>query len=102
MSRPLIIRNDAEKEAHAFHVAVFKNWGNKCYRCKAHATDAAHIIPRSKLGPHRYASPVTNGRPLCRTCHDSQEKGEWDFPKVIRNRAIRALNKVLKIRLEEL
>lgn len=109
MSRPLIATKPmGDKKAKArkigaaeFHRRVFESWGPKCWRldCSARAVGAAHIVPRSKLGPHRYACPKQNGRPLCRRHHDEQEAGLWDFPARIRRQAVDALNEILTVKL---
>ncbi len=80
MSRPLTANPKRKNEASTFHSIIFKGWGHKCYHCGNKATDAAHVISRAHLGPHRYAAPLANGRPLCRTCHDSQGI-EWVWPE---------------------
>lgn len=101
MSRPLVADMKRLSEAADFHRRVFAKWGNACYRgkCKKRATDAAHVIPRSQLGPQRYACAEQNGRPLCRDHHNEQEAGLWDFSAKDKRAAIRALNLVLKIKL---
>jgi len=60
-----------------------------------------HVVPRSKLGKHRYAFPRYNGRPGCRECHRRQESGELEFALIDRQEAVLFLNKVLKVKLPE-
>lgn len=115
-TRPLVPKLATQLDGDEFRRAVFAAHGRACYffpvktvkdattgekrrrrpdeRCLKDATDPAHIVPRSQLGPKsRYACPEENGRPLCRVCHDIQESGRLEFPDAIYNRAIRALNK---------
>ena len=102
MSRPLIPNKARESEARAWHNAVFKAHGKKCWHCGGEATDAAHIIPRSRLGPKlRYAIPVENGRPACRRCHELQESRIIEFPLSVVRAAIRAHNKIAKVKMQE-
>jgi hypothetical protein len=54
------------------------------------------------LGKHRYACAIENGRPGCRKCHEAQERGELRFRKADYNKAVRALNKVLKSKIQEM
>jgi predicted restriction endonuclease len=91
---------ERSKAAAEFHRRVFAKHGNRCEFCGDWATDAAHIVPRSKLGPHRYACPEENGRPVCRYCHEAQESGKWNFSVKDRRSAVTALNAVLKTKLE--
>jgi hypothetical protein len=82
MSKPLQARKDTAAEAARWHAAVFAMFGYVCWIHKARdpkskmpATDAAHIIKRSRLGAAlAYADPRL-GRPLCRACHVEQELG---------------------------
>lgn len=110
MSRPLVAskpmadkkKSQRDNGAAEFHRRVFAAHGNKCTYprgCGERATDAAHVIARSKLGQHRYVCPEENGRPLCRKHHNEQESALWDFPAGVMRRAIAALNKVLKVKL---
>lgn len=101
MSRPLLAIYTRRSEAKRFHDACFRYHGRACWKCGNAATDAAHIIPRSQLGPQRYACPVENARPACRRCHDRQERHEIAFPKAWRLKAIRALNRVLRVKIVE-
>jgi len=102
MSKPLVANSRRNSESSAFHRAVFDAWGHKCYFGWNHqATDAAHIIPRSRLGKQRYACAKMNGRPVCRRHHEAQEAGLIDFTLADRRRAVVALNKVLKDRIQE-
>jgi hypothetical protein len=80
-----------------WHKAVFDAWGNKCYFCGQPATDAMHIVGRPKLGKHRYACPEDNGRPGCRRCHRMQTDNKLDFSNRDYQRAVNALNEVLKV-----
>jgi hypothetical protein len=100
MSRPLIANKQRESEADKWHREVFKAHGKLCFFCGKAATDAMHIIPRSKLGPLRYAIPVQNGRPGCRECHERQERGELRFGIRFVRIAIAAHNKIAKVKLE--
>jgi hypothetical protein len=99
LSKPLIPNPKRRDEASKFHATVFSKWGHKCYKCNGRATDAAHVISRARLGPHRYAAASINGRPLCRSCHEGQEAGLWDFPEFVKKKAIAALNRICKIPL---
>ena len=99
MSRPLVANPTHKRAMAEFHRRVFARWGNRCYWCGCHATDAAHIVPRSKLGKFRFAYPEENGRPACRTHHDAQELGMINFRRKDVKEAIHALNKVLKQKL---
>ena len=80
MSKPLTVDPGMAAKASKYHAEVFKFWGYFCVLChgKAPATDAAHVIPRSKLGPLRYAD-VHFARPAHRKCHELQEAGKLDF-----------------------
>lgn len=101
MSRPLIANAKRQSEAQAFHRACFKAWGRVCYFCGSKdATDAMHLVPRAVLGPRRYVCPVENSRPGCRSCHNKQTRGELAFKKADMRRAITALNKVCKQKME--
>ena len=82
-----------------FHRRCFDAWGPFCYWCYGIATDAAHIIGRAKLGKHRYAEPVMNSRPACRTCHRAQTDNKLEFALADRLMAVAALNKHLTIPL---
>ena len=107
MSKPLIAskpmvdakRRQRERMAAAWHKAVFLAHGDKCYWCGKKATDAAHIIPRSRLGPLRYEMPVENGRPACRTCHELQERGMLVFEAKDLFAAVRHHNRIAKVPL---
>ena len=91
------------EEAREFHRRVFAKWGNRCYFCGGKATDAMHIIPRSQLGPHRYACAEENGRPGCRVHHDASEANDprCQFHVSQRRKAVKALNKILKQPIQE-
>jgi hypothetical protein len=103
MSKPLIANPKRTVEASAFHRLVFAAYGGPrrlCVFCgKPGATDAAHVIPRSKLGQLRYAC-VKFARPAHRHCHESQERGEIDFSIAIRRDAIKAHNKLAKCHIK--
>ena len=103
MSRPLIANPKRQSEAAAFHKAVFQLFGGPkkiCALCdKPGATDAAHVIPRSKLGPLRYVDPRF-ARPAHRACHMAQERGEIEFSLIIRRSAVHAHNTLAKIKME--
>lgn len=101
MSRPLVADPRRHSEANLFHRACFRAHGKRCYFCGSKsATDAMHIISRAFLGPRRYECPIENARPGCRACHDKQTRGELVFKKEDVRRAIAALNKVCKCKLE--
>jgi hypothetical protein len=82
ISRPLLASKEAKMQAAQWHREVFALFGNRCYlhvlknpRSKMAATDAAHVVARSRLGTAwAYASPLF-GRGLCRGCHDAQGAG---------------------------
>ena len=103
MSKPLMANPARNAEANSFHQMVFAEYGGPkrlCIFCgKPGATDAAHVIPRSKLGPLRYAC-IEFARPAHRHCHESQERGEIDFPIDVRRDAVRAHNQIAKVRME--
>jgi hypothetical protein len=103
VSKPLIANPKRASEASRFHRLVFAAYGGPrrlCALCgKPGAVDAAHVVPRAALGPLRYAV-VALARPAHRQCHERQERGEIDFPITVRRDAIRAHNKVAKVRLE--
>lgn len=73
-------------------------WGCQCRFCGNKATDAAHVIPRTKLGKHRYADPRL-GRPLCRRCHGLQEAGTLEWSGATLRVSIDAANKYLKVKI---
>ncbi len=61
---------------------MFALFGYTCWihkakdpRSKVAATDAAHIIKRSRMGAALAYASVQFGRPLCRSCHAAQELG---------------------------
>lgn len=99
MTRPLIANKKRESEAAAFHRSCFKAHGRACFFCGKDASDAMHVIPRSHLGPLRYAIPVQNSRPGCRACHERQEAGELHFPVRVVRIAIAAHNKLSKVKM---
>lgn len=80
---------------------MFAAWGNGCVFCDDRATDAAHIVDRNELGPHRWECARENGRPVCRPHHEQLHRHELQFPKSVYNAAVRALNRVMKQKLKE-
>lgn len=84
-----------------FHDRVFAMWGSGCWFCGMPATDAMHIISRWQLGLHRYCFPEINGRPGCRRCHNLNTVHELFFTQEERLAAIRALNTVLTVPINE-
>lgn len=109
MSRPLVSKRTSVSTAktkrhalvtsHEFHRRVFAAHGNRCYWCGLPASDAAHIISRWQLGPHRYSCPEINGRPACRPCHDLNTVHALHFAAKDVRRAVSALNKVLTVKV---
>jgi hypothetical protein len=101
MSRPLVANPKRKTDASNFHRRVFRKWGNNCKLCtrKAPATDAAHVIGRAHLGPHRYASEHF-ARPAHRDCHDAVDRNETRWPLAIVRDAIRHFNKLAKTKME--
>jgi hypothetical protein len=116
--KPLGPRREANADAGAFHDEVVREHGRLCFfndvkrvkvepgskvtrarrpeeRCQgksAVVVHAAHVVPRSQLGPKsRYAVPRINGRPCCPTCHPIQEEGLLEFPDRVHNAAVEAL-----------
>jgi hypothetical protein len=100
VSRPLLADPKRKSEAARFHAAVFARWGRSCVLCdrKAPAVDAAHVLGRAHLGPHRYASEHF-GRPLHRDCHDRVDRSEIRWPRSIVRDAIRHFNKIAKVKM---
>ena len=98
---PLLPRRERQSEAQRFHRETFKAHGRACYFCGKEASDAMHIIPRPMLGSKRYECAADNSRPGCRACHRKQTDGTLAFALSDRQRAVRALNKVLKVKLPE-
>jgi hypothetical protein len=100
--RPLLDNPKRKNEAARFHREVFALYGGPkrlCVFCgRQGATDAAHVISRSKLGPLRYADPRF-ARPAHRRCHMEQEAGLIDFAIEIQRDAIAAHNEISKIKL---
>ncbi len=87
------------REASRYHDDVFAFWGPYCYLCPMRtpvAQDAAHVIPRSKLGPLRYAN-VHFARPAHRICHERQERNEIDWSLRIKQDATIEYNNLSKI-----
>jgi hypothetical protein len=82
----------------AFHKAVFTRYGYTCALCGSRACDAAHVIPRHKLGRHRYADPRL-ARPLCRDCHIKNTLGQKPFPDDVLYEATQVANQLLKVPL---
>lgn len=104
MTRPLLPRAETVRAATKFHHEVFRAFAGPkktCYLCyRPGATDAAHVIKRSHLGPLRYAD-VRLARPAHRHCHERQERGDIAFHLDIRIDAVRAHNAIAKIPLQE-
>ena len=104
MSRPLIPNRKRESEAAQFHRAVFSQYGGSkkiCALCgKPGAVDAAHVIPRSRLGPLRYAD-VRFARPAHRECHTQVDRHEIGWPEDVYRDAVLAHNAIAKIRIVE-
>ncbi len=102
MSKPLIADPKRVSEAAAYHRAVFAEYGGPkkvCALCgKPGAVDAAHVVPRSMLGPLRYADPRM-ARPAHRACHEAQERGDMRFSLAIRRGAVLAHNEIAKVPL---
>jgi 5-methylcytosine-specific restriction endonuclease McrA len=94
MSRPIQANPKRQGEAAKWHRDVFARYGNKCWFCGGHATDAMHIIRRSFLGPLRYKI-IENGRPGCRPCHN-KKPNQRDFPIADQREAIIAHNLITK------
>jgi predicted restriction endonuclease len=46
--------------------------------CKQEGVDAAHIIPRSRVGP-KYGEVALNCVPLCRGHHRAYDEGQLDL-----------------------
>ena len=75
-----------------FHNVVFAVYGSSCHFCGGPATDAMHVIDRSRLSARqRYAFAELNGRPGCRSCHESQGAGVVSFSPLIVTAAAKAL-----------
>jgi len=100
MVRPLQANPKRESEAASWHRIVFMAHGSRCHFCGAHATDAAHIVPRSSLGKaQRYAVPAYNGRPVCRKCHDQLHNGALTFSHLVVWEAKQAVNAISKAKI---
>jgi hypothetical protein len=94
----------AKREAAAarFHADCFRIHGSACFFCGKRATDAMHILARSRIGAKLwYANPETNSRPGCRACHDAQGAGDLQFPKPLLRAAIRSHNKLARVPIPE-
>jgi hypothetical protein len=104
MSRPLITDPKQRSLAAKFHADVFAMFGGPkrmCFLCdKPGATDAAHVVSRTLLGPHRYADPRL-ARPAHRTCHDRQTRHEIEFSPKIRREAIKVANALCRVKIPE-
>jgi hypothetical protein len=51
-----------------------------CRRCRSpYALEAAHIIPRSRVGARRGAEDADNIIPLCSRDHAAQHAGLWEL-----------------------
>jgi len=98
--RPLLINPRAGASAAQFHREVFAVFGGPkklCVFCgKPNATDAAHVIKRSHLGPLRYCDPRL-ARPAHRACHEKQERNEISFTLETRRDAALAVNLYAKV-----
>lgn len=103
MSRPLQPDPKRVREATQFHRDVFATYGGAkkiCALCnRPGASDAAHVIPRSKLGPLRYAD-VRFARPAHRLCHDQVDRHIIEWPIHILADAISAHNQIAKVKLQ--
>jgi hypothetical protein len=52
----------------------------RCRRCHGtYRLEAAHIIPRSRVGARRGAEDSENIVPLCAGCHSSSHAGLWEL-----------------------
>jgi 5-methylcytosine-specific restriction endonuclease McrA len=104
LSKPLIADPKLQRQAANFHRDVFALFGGPkklCSLCgKPGATDAAHVLRRSHLGPLRYADPQF-ARPAHRACHEKVDRYEVPWPKEIMLEAIRAHNRLAKIQIRE-
>ena len=104
MSKPLIPDPKRQSEAAKFHRDVFERYGGPkrlCALCgKPGATDAAHVLRRSHLGPLRYAD-AQFARPAHRPCHEKVDRYEISWPKEIMLEVIRAHNRIAKIQIRE-
>ena len=102
--RPLVADPKRQSEAAKWHREVFALYGGPkriCAHCdKPGATDAAHVIGRAHLGQLRYADPRF-GRPLHRDCHRDLDEGRAQWKKAILRDAIRAHNKIAKVKIQE-
>lgn len=98
---------DTKIAAAQWHVDVFREYGYVCWlhkakdpRSKVSATEAAHIIKRSRMGAALAYVSVRLGRPLCQPCHRSQEPGTdplFRFPFVDLLDATKAHNEFAKV-----
>lgn len=57
----------------------------RCRHCGAGAyLEAAHVVPRSRIGAGRGAEDPRNIVPLCRLCHAAQHRGELELLPLLR------------------
>jgi hypothetical protein len=102
MSKPLISNPKRQSEASRFHARVFALYGGPrkiCELCKKPgATDAAHVVSRTALGPHRYADPGL-ARPAHRECHERQTRHEIHFDIRTQRAAIKVANLFCKVKI---
>jgi len=88
--------NGLRDEARVFHDAVWALYGPRCWFFAIcgdvrPAVDAAHIIPKSALGKHRYADPRL-ARPAHRLCHERYGPQVRQWPLADRIVAAEAAN----------
>ena len=99
MSKPLQEKASTKSAAAAWHKAVFLMFGQKCFFCGHNATDAAHVVKRSRIGAKLAYCDPRIGRSLCRKCHCKQEVGEISFPLNVRQEAIEVHNIFARVKL---
>ena len=82
-------RADTKLRERQWSAAVFATFGYTCWlhlrenpKSKHPATDAAHVVKKSRMSPALAYGPKDGrpveprlGRPLCRPCHQAQELG---------------------------
>jgi hypothetical protein len=106
LSKPLAGKKDTALAAAEFHKLIFRVWGPFCWLHRAksptsqvRASDAAHIIKRSRMGAKLAYASFEFARPLCRECHLKQEPGLdpmfW-FPYADELAAYREHNRIAK------
>jgi hypothetical protein len=54
-----------------------------CRNCGHGPTEAAHIVPRSRIGIGKGGEDERNICPLCRLCHVSYDQGKLDILPVL-------------------